>query len=127
MEVKLHKYVDDYNENQRLMKALKNDKETWEEKLTNLKAMAVEITAKEKSLQESLDVALLSKKEFEGQVSELTNELTSTSGVYFQHARQQVSFFYPKLDMRKSCFLKDVCEDQLVDERFCSLQGHPGQ
>lgn len=66
------------------------------------------VTAKDKFLQESLDVALLSKNEFDGEMLELTDKLVSTSGVYFERAKEQFSFFYPKLDIIKLDFLKVI-------------------
>lgn len=116
MAIKFKKWVDGYNESQGLLEALQKDKETWEEKLVNMKAKVIEITAKEKILQDSLDIALFSKKNLEREVSELTGELVSTYAMYFERAKEQVSFFYPILDLRKLDFLKFFYDSQLVDE-----------
>lgn len=59
IEVKLPKYVDVHNVSQRLLKALQEDKETWEKKLVDVKAKAKYINYKEKSLLDSLDDSLL--------------------------------------------------------------------
>lgn len=83
MKANLQKYVNAYNESQRLLKAMQKYKETWKNKLADIKPKDDEIPNKRKYLQESLDDAILSKKELEGEVSELTDELVSTSFVYF--------------------------------------------
>lgn len=67
---------------------LKKYKETWENKLAYVNAKALKITAKKKSSQESLDVALLSQQELEENVSELTDEVLSTFGVYFKCSKE---------------------------------------
>lgn len=80
--------MDAYNENQRLLEAIKKYKETWEKKLADVNAKALKITAKKNSSQESLDVALLSQQELEENVSEFTDEVVSTFGVYFECSKE---------------------------------------
>lgn len=119
MQEKLQKYANSYNDNQRLLKALQKDKETQEKKLADLEAKAAKIATKEKSLQESqesLDVALTSKNDIERQVSELNDELVSTSSVYFEWAKNPFFLFYRELDMSKLYFLQAVKDGKLVDE-----------
>lgn len=40
----------------------------------------------------------------------------STSGIYYEWEKEQVSFFYPQLDLGKLDFLKVVYNGQLVDD-----------
>lgn len=119
MQEKLQKYANSYNDNQRLLKALQKDKETQEKKLADVEAKAAKIATKEKSMhesQESLDVALTSKNDIERQVSELNDELVSTSSVYFERAKNPFFLFYRELDMSKLYFLQAVKDGKLVDE-----------
>lgn len=67
---------------------LKKYKETWEKKLADVNAKAFKITAKKKSSQESLDIALLSQQELEENVSKLTDEMVSNFGVYFECSKE---------------------------------------
>ena len=55
-----------------------------------------------------LDITLLRQKEIEKEVSKLTNEVVSTSDVYFKCAKEQVSFLYPNMDLSQIDFLKVV-------------------
>lgn len=73
-----------------------------------MEAKATEIANKDKSLKQTLDDALCSKRELEEEVSDLTNALVSTIGVYFEREKKQVSFFYlivilDKIALLQSC------------------------
>lgn len=56
--------------------------------MEDVKAEDEEISNKNKSLHESLDTAFLHQQELEEEVSELTNEVVSTFGVYFEHSKE---------------------------------------
>lgn len=85
-----------YNESHRLLKALPKEKEIWDKKLAGVKIKVKEITRRD-----SLDVALLRQQGIEAEVLELTDEVVYTYGIYFGRDKEQVSFLYPELDMRK--------------------------
>lgn len=63
--------------------------------MTEVKAKAKEISTKK----ESLHTALLRQKKLEKEVLKLTNKVVSTSGVYFKHSKEHVSFLYPNLEL----------------------------
>lgn len=44
------------------------------------------------SLQKSMETAILHQNELEKEVLEPTNEVVSTSDIYFEHAKKQVFF-----------------------------------
>lgn len=69
--------MDAYNESQRLLKALKKDKYIWQGKLVNVKVKDEEISNNEKSLQESLNVALLRQQVLGAEVLKLTDKVVS--------------------------------------------------
>ncbi|KAL5073344.1 hypothetical protein RYX36_012328 [Vicia faba] len=71
---------------QRLLWILKKDKEKLENKKKDVKAKVKEISAKEESLQASLNTALLCQEDLEKVVSDLIDEQVSTFGVSFKHA-----------------------------------------
>lgn len=41
-------------------------------------------------------------------MSNLTKEMVSTFGVYFEHSKEGILFLYPKLDLSQTDFLKVV-------------------
>ncbi|KAL5053983.1 hypothetical protein RYX36_034665 [Vicia faba] len=88
MAGKLNKYKDGYTKSQNLLKALQKDKDTWEKNLAVFETKSTKIASKEKSRRMSFEEAIRSKKELKKEVSNLTNELVSTSGVYFEHVRE---------------------------------------
>lgn len=55
--------MDGFNESQWLLKALQKDKETLEENLVEVNAKVAYTDTKEKSMRESLDATIASKKE----------------------------------------------------------------
>lgn len=115
IEVKLLKYVDADNEKQRLLMALQKDKETWEDKLGDMKAKVKKITSKDNSLWESLHDATLLQQELGEEVLELIDKLMFAFGIYFKRARDQASFLYPKLDLSQMDFPKVSYDGQLVN------------
>lgn len=50
-------------------------------------------------------------------MSEFKDEAVSTSGVYFEHAKDQDLFLYHNQYLSQMDFLKHVCGDHLVDEK----------
>lgn len=51
----------------------------------------------------------------ERKVSDLIDEAVSTSGIYFERAKEQVIFLYPGLDLSPMKFLKVICSIKFVD------------
>lgn len=84
--------------------------------MVDLKGKAKEISAEKESLQRSLDAALLPEKDFEKVVSELTDEVVSTSNVYLECTKEKALFLYPNMDLSPLDFLKVVRSGELVDE-----------
>lgn len=95
MRAKLKKYEDGYSEIQRLLEDLEKDKDSWEKKIMNVEVKAKEISAKKKPLRISPEDAFRSKEELGDEVLDLRGELVLIASVYFERAREQVSFFYP--------------------------------
>ncbi|CAI8604052.1 unnamed protein product [Vicia faba] len=64
----------------------------WEEKMVYVKSKAREIFGEKEYLQKSLDDALLREKDFEKEVSDLTDEVVSASSVYFEVDEEAVAY-----------------------------------
>lgn len=58
-----------------------------------------ELATSKESLNSSLAYSLPSKKDFEGEVLKLNDDLVANSNIYFGRAKEQVSMFYPILDL----------------------------
>lgn len=66
--------------------------------------------------------ALLYQQKIMTKVSKLNNEVVYTSDIYFERAKEQVSFLYPNLDLSQMEFLKVIYDGQLVDEEAEAFQ-----
>ncbi|CAI8612569.1 unnamed protein product [Vicia faba] len=88
--------MDAYNDIQMLLKSIQQNENKWEKRF-------VDVQSKEK---EGL------KKD----VSELISDVVSASDVYFEHAKEQVLFLYPNLDLSLLEFLKVVRDSDFLDE-----------
>ncbi|CAI8598946.1 unnamed protein product [Vicia faba] len=90
------------------------------------KTKSKKLAAKEDSSELSLKNVICSKKKLDGEVSELKNNLVVTSGTYFGHAKEQVSFFFPSLDLGMLDIFKIIHDGQLMDEEEASAAEHLG-
>lgn len=68
--------------------------------MADVKSKDKEISDEKESLQSSLYVSLLSKKELEKNALGLTDEAVSTFGIYFERAKERFIFLYSNLDFR---------------------------
>lgn len=80
LDGKLQKHVNVYNESHRLLKALKKNNNKYYEKIADVNANAKDISTEK----ESWDIFVLCQKELEKEVSELTNKVVPTFGIYFE-------------------------------------------
>lgn len=68
-------------------------------------------------MQGSLYGTLFSKKKLEEEVSALKDHLLDTSSyIYFERAKEHVTFFHPKLDMSPMDIFKVVYDGHLMHE-----------
>lgn len=120
LEVKLKEYMDAFNESQRLLHSLQQDEKKCEKILVDVHTEEKKVFVERDSLQDSLNVTLLRKKDLDKDVPELTDEVVSASGVYFKCSKEQVPFLYPNLDFSLLDFQKVMREGGLVDEETMS-------
>lgn len=76
--------------------------------MEEIKTKAKEILTEKESLQASLYAIFLHQNKLENKVLELTNEVVSTSDVYFERTKEQVLLLYPNLEFNQMDFLKVV-------------------
>lgn len=93
LRLKLKHNEKSYAKSQELLGFLQIDKDFWETKLGKMETKSKEFATLEETLKSSLEAFLLSKKELEGEVSELKDDLVANYDTYFGHAEEQVSFF----------------------------------
>lgn len=84
--------------------------------MVNMKDKDRKISTKKESFHQLLDTALLRQVVLKKQISKLTDEGVSSSGVYFECVKEKVSFLYPNLDLSQMEFLKNFHGGKLVDE-----------
>lgn len=84
--------------------------------MVDVKGKAEEIYNNKKSLYESLNATLLFQQALEAEVLELTDEVMSTYGVYFERFKEKIYLLCPTLNLSQMDFLKVVCDGELVDE-----------
>lgn len=77
LETKLQVHMDTYNESQKLLQVLKEDKDIWNNKKKDVEAKVKEIPDQKESLQASLDATLLPEEDTK-KTSKLTDEAMST-------------------------------------------------
>lgn len=70
-----------------------------------------------------MDNTLLREKKLKKEVLNHTDEAVSTCGIYFEHSKMQILFFYPNLDMIPMDFLKVSYGRKLVDEEAVASLG----
>lgn len=46
----------------------------------------------------------------------IKEKLVDTSDQYFEHGKEYIIFFYPKLDLSQTDLFKVVCDNQIMDE-----------
>lgn len=92
LKAKIKHYKESYAKVQELLESLQKEKESWVNKLGATKIKSRELDALKETLKSSLEDVIRSKKELEGEESELRDEVVTTSDTYFGCAKEQLSF-----------------------------------